>query len=74
MPASFLNRHRTICAVLEEIRELNDLSVEASKHYNSRKRINDLINEAKDYAEKMSAKLQEYKDNELSRSDARSSR
>ena len=51
MPASFLKRHRTICNVLEEIRErhVNDL------------RTQELVDEAKNYAQRMSAKLVEYK-------------
>lgn len=53
MPASFLARHRTICAVLYEIREL------ATKRKD--KKTMDLCDEAILYARKMSIKLTEYK-------------
>jgi len=55
MPASFLTRHRTICEVLEEIRmvvhraDMNDVDIDK------------LVDEAKTYAQAMSAKLVEYK-------------
>lgn len=55
MPGSFLSRHRTICEVLEEIRSRAyepDLTLDE---------FNKLIDEAKDYAQRMSAKLMEYK-------------
>lgn len=51
MPKSFLARHRTICMVLEEIRKLHKDDPDT----------NMLIDEAKDYAQRMSAKLVEYK-------------
>lgn len=58
---SFSARHRTICAVLEEIRATaND------------DRIDVLVDEAKYYAQRMSAKLQKYKlekDNDSGRRD-----
>jgi hypothetical protein len=57
MPASFLKRHRTICEVLEEIRAVSVLSKDAADIRN----INTLVDEAKTYAEAMSAKLVEYK-------------
>lgn len=50
MPSSFLGRHRTICAVLTEIKELH--SDPYTRH---------LCDEAILYAERMSAKLVEYK-------------
>lgn len=56
MPASFLKRHRTICEVLEEIRSLAD--AENSVFLRD---INALVDEAKTYAQAMSAKLTEYK-------------
>jgi len=53
MPASFLTQHRPICAVLAEIQELaikrNDVLTVA------------LAQEAIIYAQRMSAKLTEYK-------------
>lgn len=55
---SFLSRHRTICAVLEELRNLagtypfkDDTGVVMDM----------LIDEAKDYAQRMSNRLMEYK-------------
>lgn len=54
MPASFLKRHRTICEVLEEIRT-------ATLANHSVEYINTLVDEAKTYAQAMSAKLTEYK-------------
>ncbi len=51
MPASFMKRHRTICAVLEEIRS------EAYEPDMTLDRFNALIDEAKGYAQSMSAKL-----------------
>jgi hypothetical protein len=57
MPGSFLSRHRTICEVLEEIRSLGhlaDLSVLNA-------RLDPLVDEAKTYAQSMSAKLMDYK-------------
>jgi hypothetical protein len=53
MPASFLSRHRTICAVLEEIKEL------ALKRDDTKTVM--LCDEAKLYAERMSVRLFEYK-------------
>lgn len=65
MPASFLARHRTICAVLEEIRAVaNDVS---RTEYQRSEKINELCNEARDYAQRMSAKLTEYKKEEQSK-------
>lgn len=61
MPASFLKRHRTICNVLEEIRSVKGTD---PNHYT---RINMLVDEAKSYAESMSAKLVEYKRKEKER-------
>lgn len=52
---SYLSRHRTICAVLEEIRS------EAYEPTMTLDRFNELIDEAKDYAQRMSARLMEYK-------------
>lgn len=54
MPSSFLGRHRTICAVLTEIKEYAAL-VTDDPH------IPALCDEAILYAERMSAKLVEYK-------------
>jgi hypothetical protein len=54
MPASYLARHRPICSVLEEIREIA-LSQNDTK-------IVSLCDEAIPYAKRMSNKLQEYKD------------
>lgn len=57
MPASFLTRHRTICEVLEEIRSyVAVIPPQYDEAY-----INKLIDEAKTYAQAMSAKLVEYK-------------
>ena len=53
MPASFLSRHRTICAVIEEIREI------ARQRQDTTTML--LCDEAKLYAERMSIKLSEYK-------------
>lgn len=53
MPASFLKRHRTICAVLQEIQNL-------AEERGDMKTIT-LCIEATDYAKRMSAKLVEYK-------------
>lgn len=55
MPASFLKRHRTICEVLEEIRSQAD----PGDFHGSK--IHTLVDEAKTYAQAMSAKLVEYK-------------
>ena len=54
MPASFLKRHRTICAVLEDIKK-HAAFIEHDK-------IIELANEAIIYAQAMSAKLVEYKE------------
>lgn len=51
-----LDGHRTICAVLEELRTL----VTEDRVFRQQEYI-DLIDEAKDYAQRMSAKLVEYK-------------
>lgn len=48
---SYLSRHRPICVVLEEIRTLGVCSPQ----------IDALVDEAKDYAQRMSARLMEYK-------------
>ena len=56
MPGSFLARHRTICAVIDEIRGLAN----ENKHGNN-DRIVVLCDEAKQYAQSMSNKLLEYK-------------
>ena len=53
MPASYLKRHRPICDVLNEIKEL------AIRWDN--KRLEVLCDEAITYAQSMSAKLAEYK-------------
>ena len=53
MPASFLARHRTICAVLEEIKQMA-----ADGNTNG---MEQLCDEAITYAQRMSAKLMEYK-------------
>ena len=53
---SYLSRHRPICSVLDEIREKN-----AAYDHPNRVEIGILINEAKDYAQRMSARLMEYK-------------
>jgi len=53
MPASYLKRHRPICDVLGEIREI------ALAHNDPR--IVQLCDEGIDYARRMSAKLVEYK-------------
>ena len=59
---SFLARHRTICEVIEEIRTTCK-SAYGSADFETLvdQRINRLCDEAKDYAQRMSAKLQEYK-------------
>lgn len=54
MPASYLTRHRPICDVLNDIRELA-LSIDEMK-------IVRLCDEAVSYAQRMSAQLAEYKD------------
>ena len=54
MTGSFLARHRTICAVLTEIKIINN----QEEHPNLL--INALCDEAIDYAQRMSAKLVEY--------------
>lgn len=57
---SFLSRHRTICEVLEEARELAVRgNNENEPGYYSK--IHTLLAEAKDYAQRMSARLMEYK-------------
>lgn len=48
----FSGNHRTICEVLEEIRSQAAQGSDVSA----------LVDEAKDYAQRMSAKLVEYKD------------
>lgn len=60
MTGSFLARHRTICAVLEEI---HALAVKGAEECDADYflRISPLVFEAKDYAQRMSAKLVEYK-------------
>lgn len=63
MPASFLKRHRTICMVLEEIRGYRNYI----KTEDERIRLGELVDEAKDYAQRMSAKLVEYKNKEKER-------
>ncbi len=50
MPASFLKRHRTICDTLEEIRAHSDDPY-----------VHKLVDEAKQYAMRMSVRLVEYK-------------
>lgn len=54
---SWMKDHRTICATIEEIKSLASTRNEQD--------IVDLCNEAKDYAQRMSAKLIEYKKKEL---------
>lgn len=54
MPASYLARHRPICSVLADIR--------AAAVIDGRDDIIVLCDEARDYAQRMSRKLQEYKD------------
>jgi hypothetical protein len=56
MPASFLARHRTICEVLTEIKTIAAQTDEPADG-----RIIELCDEAIDYAQRMSAKLTEYK-------------
>jgi hypothetical protein len=51
---SFLSRHRTICAVLAEIRELAERRGDV--------RTVELCDEARTYAESMSAALTRYKE------------
>jgi hypothetical protein len=60
---SFLSRHRTICAVLEEIREVAKLGLAVNPEDRHRipERIGELVDEAKDYAQRMSNRLMEYK-------------
>lgn len=53
MPASYLARHRPLCTVLQEIREL--------AVRDGRDDIIALADEATDYAQRMSAKLTQYK-------------
>lgn len=61
MPASFLSRHRTICEVLEEIRSIS-ISAQGDEYPTDRlEQIITLVDEAKTYAEAMSAKLSQYK-------------
>ena len=59
---SFLLRHRTICATIEEMREVLE------KHYKPTDPSVDplpaLFDEAQDYARRMSARLMEYKKQE----------
>jgi hypothetical protein len=50
---SFLARHRTICAVLAEIKDV-------TKDVDNHLYIHQLCDEAIDYAQRMSAKLVEY--------------
>lgn len=50
---SYLSRHRPICSVIEDIR--------IRAEYLGDQAIIELCKEAKDYAERMSAKLVEYK-------------
>lgn len=57
MSNSYLSRHRPICTVLEEIRKCNN----ATNADALRPEINALIDEAKDYAQRMSNRLMEYK-------------
>jgi hypothetical protein len=58
MPGSFLARHRTICAVLEEMRQELE---KPNDDWETHERVIKLIDEAKGYAQSMSAKLMEYK-------------
>lgn len=59
--SSFLERHRTICAVIQEIRE------EASRYTDEALRLSilKLCDEAQDYAQRMSARLHEHKAREI---------
>ncbi len=59
MPASFLKRHRTICEVLEEIRGMAT--------FDNTNGLEELVDEAKDYAEAMSNKLAWYKEQQNER-------
>lgn len=54
-----INGHRTICNTLEEIRTVARGAL--SQDRTAEIKINLLIDEAKDYAQRMSAKLVEYK-------------
>ena len=54
MPASYLKYHRPICAVLQEIRTLAE-----QRHDTHTMR---LCDEAREYAERMSARLVQYKE------------
>lgn len=58
MPASYLAKHRPICTVLQEIKEIAENMPSSSES----EKIAVLADEATGYAQRMSAKLQEYKD------------
>lgn len=57
MPASYLSRHRPICAVLAEIQELVRKDVDGD----NQAQILALCDEAIDYARRMSVALTNYK-------------
>ena len=57
---SYLKRHRPICTVLQEIQD----EAQQTDSLESRNRIIMLCREATTYAQRMSAKLTEYKDKE----------
>lgn len=59
MPASYLSKHRPICAVLAEIREIT--TYKENVHPAARDKIVSLVDEAITYARSMSNKLVEYK-------------
>jgi hypothetical protein len=59
---SYLSRHRPICTVIEEIKEkVEKLDGSPNPLYIDLIPIVALCNEAKDYAQRMSARLMEYK-------------
>ena len=59
MPESFLKRHRTICAVLEELRK--EIHEDPKMLVYRKEQLFLLIDEAKDYAQRMSVRLNERK-------------